>query len=75
LSHAVSDHFAAAELGLFARNRKVASDLNDQARVGQPEAVTRGRTVQIGVLTAWNLHGCRLLKPLHDGLSTGLPFT
>ena len=74
LSHAVSDHLAAAELGLFARNRKVAGDLDDQVRIGQPDAVSCGRTVQIGVLTAWNLHVCRLLKPLHDGLSTRSPF-
>ena len=56
LPHAVANDFAAAELRLFTRHGQIARDFNQQIRVGQTNAITGRRAIQIGVLPAWNLH-------------------
>ena len=49
LAHAVADHFAAAELDLFAVGGEVLFDLDEQFGVGQPDAVAGGGAVHFGV--------------------------
>src|SRR6185295_10030666 len=63
LAHAVTDDLAAAELGLFTRHCQIARDLDQQIRIGQANAITRRRSVQIVVLSARNLH----TKPFPEG--------
>ena len=54
LSHAVANHFAAAEFGLLAGSCEVLLNFDEQVGVGEPDAVAGGRSVQVGVLAAWN---------------------
>ncbi len=53
LAHAVADRLAAAELHLLAiaagLQREVLLDLDDEARIGQPHAVTGGRAEHLGI--------------------------
>ncbi len=53
LAHAVADRLAAAELHLFAvaagAQRVVVLDLDDQAGVGEPDAVADGRAEHLGI--------------------------
>src|SRR5215471_5151689 len=55
LSHAVAHRLAPAVDLLIAWKQQAAFDLTDELGVGQPEPVARGRTVQVGVLLAWNV--------------------
>src|SRR5262249_30273530 len=46
LTHTVADDFAAPVDGFLAGEHEALLDLGDQGRVGEPEAVARGRAVQ-----------------------------
>ena len=70
LAHAVADHLAAAELHLFAVDRVVMLDLDEQLRVGQADAVARGGTEHLGIRAAGNAGHlnpfpvvCRAVRP------------
>ena len=52
LPHPVPDHLPAAEFHLVAVDREVPLHLDEQLRVGQPDAVADGGPVEIGVLLA-----------------------
>jgi hypothetical protein len=54
LAHAIANDFASAERDLIAINSKVPLNLNDQFRVGEPDAVASGRPVEINVSAAGN---------------------
>src|SRR5262249_49066904 len=51
LAHAVSDHLAAAELGLLARHRQVALDPAEQLCIRKADPTADRRPIQLGVLT------------------------
>ena len=49
LSHAVADHLAAAELDLFAVDRQVAFDFDEQLGIGEPDPVADRRAEHLGI--------------------------
>ena len=49
LAHAVADDLAAAELDLFAIDREILLDLDEQLRVGEPDAIARCRAEHVGL--------------------------
>ena len=55
LPHAVADHLAAAELHLLAVGREILFDLDDQIRVGEPDAVTGGGPEHVDIGAALDL--------------------
>src|SRR5690606_9490237 len=57
LAHAVANDLAAAELHLFAIDREILLDLDEEFRVGETYAVARGRTVHVGIVRAGNSRG------------------
>ena len=57
LTHAVTDHLAAAELHLFAINGEILLDLDDEIGVGQPHLVAGGRTEHVGIDGTLHLDG------------------
>src|ERR1700682_4479174 len=54
LSHSIANYFAPAEFGLLTGSCEVLLNFDEQIGVGEPDAVAGGRSVQIGVLAAWN---------------------
>jgi hypothetical protein len=54
LPHAVANDFAAAEFSFFAGSRLIFLNFDEQIRVGQPQSVTCGWSVEIGILAVWN---------------------
>src|SRR5207244_12782462 len=54
LSHAVAQHFAAAELALVAVHGVIALHLGNQIRVTEPDAVALRGTVNIDVVPPWH---------------------
>ena len=65
LAHAVADDFAAAEFHLFAVDRVIVLDLDQQLGVGQPDAIARGGTVHLGVGAAIDeASSCPLAGPV-----------
>ena len=56
LAHAVADHLAAAELDLFAIDREVALDLDEEIGVGEPDAVADRGPEHLGVRATRDLH-------------------
>ena len=49
LAHAVADDLAAAEFHLFAVGGEILLDLDEEFRVGEPDAVAGGRAEHVGV--------------------------
>src|SRR3979411_1411331 len=54
LAHAVADDFAASEFHFFAIAGEVLFDFEEQFGVGQPNAVTGGRTEHFGICLTGN---------------------
>ena len=57
LPHAISDHFSAAELHLFAVSRQVALYLDNQFGIREPQLIARCWSEHSSVLAAFDLCG------------------
>jgi len=56
LGHPVPDRLSATEHHLVAGDGQVSLDLADEVRVGEPEAVTDGRPVEVRIAATIDLH-------------------
>ena len=63
LAHSVANHLPAAELHLVAVDGEVLLDLDQDVRVGEPDAIADRRAVEICVLAAREAKAHRLTLP------------
>src|SRR5262249_44556898 len=71
LSHAVSEHLAAAKLALVSIDRAVRFDFGNQTGVAQTDSIACGRAVQIGVMASSDrsAHDCGTSLRLRPGIT------
>ncbi len=73
LSHAVADYFAAAKFCFFAGRRKVLFNFDEQFRIGQANAVTSGRSVQVRILPPRNFQTHSFVRRILVGARHAVP--